>query len=189
MESLLACAKPGLDVSRVRRLPRLAGHLIEGYIRSHAMKRSIRRLARSRTFHLALGLAWLPYMAMRCVDNPVTHEGCGVMAAEHRRAEERPGTSGRSHQNDRDAVEQHSTEHHDHAGHEHSRPVHTCCELTGKYNITVSSTIPLSPPVEIATFATPSAGMGWQGGTRWYAPPVAVAHAPPFYLLHSTLLI
>jgi hypothetical protein len=75
-------------------------------------------------------------------------------------------------------------------GHDHdSGSGHTCCEVTGKYNVTVASSIPLAPPVLIATFVTSIASTGTQRGTRWFSPTVAVAHSPPSYLLQSALLI
>ncbi len=97
-------------------------------VRSQAMRPLMRKLTRSCTFHFALGVAWLPYILMRCHDNPATHE------------------------------------------------------VTGKYDVTVASTISLAPPVLIATLLAPAASIGWQ-------PTVPLAHGPPSYLLHYALLI
>lgn len=154
------------------------------------MRRLMCKLTCSRTFHLALGVAWLPYILMRCQDNPTTHEDCGMM-----RAHDEEGVETGEHHHARGAMDHHdAVEHraveHGQTGHRHdSGPAHTCCQATGKYNVTVASIVPLAPPVLLVTLPAPGASIGWQRGIRWSSRAVPVAHGPPSYILHSTLLI
>src|SRR5262249_26660874 len=101
----------------------------------------LQRMTRSRVIPVALAVTWLPYIATRCVENPVTHEECPVLLraarvhaeAYHSRADPQGG--------------QGST-HHERQG-KHSQ-IRSCCELTGKCNSVSAAVSSLDPRASLA---------------------------------------
>ncbi len=126
---------------------------------------------------VALLLACLPYLAIRCVGAP---GGCEVVS---KGAHADSGSEGHGH--------------HDHeaaAGHRHDQGSpsdrdRSCCELTGKCDIKITASAPaIDPPALVATLP-----LVVPVSDRWTTvliiPPAELAHGPPLYLRHATLLI
>jgi hypothetical protein len=134
---------------------------------------ALRQIQRRRVVVLALALAWLPYVTLRCIAAPGSaHAGCDVL--EH-------GSEAAAHDV--------NVGHHERRGHDHEGPASTCCELTGKSSITLSTPFSVDPPILSAiaislsgAVAPASRVLGMSGGL-WHA------HAPPTYLRNSTLRI
>ena len=146
------------------------------------MIRSFRKMGRSHLIPVLLAVTWLPYISTRCVMNPLTQAGCGVLPAAA--AEARPEGQ-HSHGHSQHAA---TPTHHDDRG---SRaPVHTCCDLTGKCDIKVSSPAPSVDPVAVVaalpalTHLTRPSTDGLQ-----HRPVIIPTHGPPPYLRNVTLLI
>ena len=137
------------------------------------------RMRGCRAITAALAVAWLPYIATRCVENPATHAGCRVL----------PDTSythaaeASAHSRHRMAAGRHE--------HQHSRaPGHTCCDLTGKCNIKVTPGTPSLAPVQMmATLPAATQVSAPHAESLPHRAAPAVAHAPPTYLRNLTLLI
>jgi hypothetical protein len=144
------------------------------------MNRPFPKLRRWQAISLLLAITWLPYTATRCVENPFTHDGCGMLATAHEHPE-----GHHSHAASHDGV----TPTHQHHDGQHS-PVRTCCELTGKCNIKVTAPVPsIDPPAllavlpAVARVPAPTAYELQCGPTR------ALAHGPPTYLRNAVLRI
>ena len=141
----------------------------------------LRRIRRSRAIPLALAVTWLPYISTRCVVDPGTHAGCGVLpTAAHAHPEDH-----HAHAHSHDG----STPAHSDHGHRRS-PARTCCEVTGKCNIKVTSPAPSADPPAVTVTASavewstvPSA----ENVQHW--PAHDLAHGPPTYLRNATLRI
>ena len=79
--------------------------------------------------------------------------------------------------------------------HNHSRgpgsaPSRTCCDLTGKCNVTLTSIVPsLNPADTIAMVSLNVQPIALQRQYSHRGPARGVAHAPPTYLRNLTLLI
>jgi hypothetical protein len=122
---------------------------------------------------MTLVLAWLPYVALRCVAAPgPAHAACGML--EH-------GSEAAEHDV--------NVGHHGHRGHDHEGPASTCCELTGKSNVTVATPLFVDPPmlsaIAVSLFGavTPASEVLGMSGR------LSHAHAPPTYLRNSALRI
>jgi hypothetical protein len=135
-----------------------------------------RMFRRSRTLVALLLGVLVPYVSTRCLP------GCTVVhgaAAHHHAAvtHERGGVH-------RHAA--HDAERPADAGHDHDQP--SCCQVTGKLAVTVPSPAAgmagplLRPALRVAPTGRLSAG-------RTLPPPEFLAHGPPVYLLHATLVI
>jgi hypothetical protein len=119
----------------------------------------------------ALVVAWLPYVVFRCV--PVAgaaHAACYMLG-----------------QRDESRARNVGGHHHDHPGQHREGSASTCCDLTGKSNVTLPAAFAADPPPLTALAASPS--------NRVAPPAVALdgpgrlsrAHAPPAYLGNSAL--
>lgn len=134
---------------------------------------AVRQIWRRRVVVLALVLAWLPYVTLRCI--PVSgsaHAWCDVLAH---------GSEAAGHDV--------NVGHHERRGHDHEGPASTCCELTGKSSVTLSAPFSVDPPILSAiaislsgAVAPASEVLGMLGGL-WHA------HAPPTYLRNSAFRI
>jgi len=123
-----------------------------------------------------VALTWLPYMSARCIEGATA--GCPLVTEEHE-AEGQPRHESHDHG---------TAAHHDHDG-KSSAPERTCCELTGKCAVEVTSQTPTaSPAVAVAVVETVD------------VLPLAVrvarvlrvadpTHHPPPYIRFATLLI
>lgn len=145
-----------------------------------------RHMRRCRAVSVVLGVAWLPYIATRCITVPGAHADCDVLwpsahaAADH--------TAPHHHAND--ALAQPEPQHHHHSHTPSKAPAHTCCDLTGKCNIKVTPGTASLDPVQLVAIlpvavdaSVPHADLPPHRG----AP--ALAHAPPTYLRNVTLLL
>src|SRR5512143_3746521 len=137
------------------------------------------RMRGCRAITVALAVAWLPYIATRCVENPATHTGCRILPdAPYTHAAEAP-----AHSHHRMAVGQHN--------HQPRRaPGQTCCDLTGKCNIKVTPSTPSLAPVQLmATLPAAIHAFAQHAESLPQHAAPAFAHAPPTYLRNVTLLI
>lgn len=137
-------------------------------------------MARCQGIPLVLAVTWLPYITTRCVENPFTHAGCGMLATAHRHSE-----GHHSHAPSHDSV----TPMHQH--HESpDSPARTCCELTGKCNIKAASPGPSIDPPTLLTTLPAIARLPVTGAHELaHVPSFALAHGPPTYLRNATLRI
>jgi hypothetical protein len=145
------------------------------------MKAPLRNIRACRSISVVLAIAWLPYIAMRCVDNPATHAGCGML----RGAAHAPGSDGHGPSHEGMA---HGGGTHNH-GQEPAR-AHTCCDLTGKCDVKITTGAPSLAPPLLATILPVAVRAIVADPERLSAcltPPVA--HAPPTYLRNATLLL
>jgi len=134
---------------------------------------ALRKIRRCWVVVLALALAWLPYVTLRCIPAPGSpHAGCDVL--EH-------GSEAAGHDV--------NVGHHERRGHDHEGPASTCCELTGKSNVTLSTPFSLDPPIlsaiaiSLSGAVAPASEVLGMSGRLWHA------HAPPIYLRNSALRI
>jgi hypothetical protein len=141
----------------------------------------LRKIRACRAIPVVLGIAWLPYITTRC-ENPLTHTGCGILPAAvyeegHEPRRQRHGDSD-------DGMAQ---------GHHHQHkhlPVRTCCELTGKCDIKITSGTPsLVPLMLVADLPAAVHPILARRQLRHRRSAPAVAHAPPTYLRKVALLI
>jgi hypothetical protein len=134
---------------------------------------ALRQIRRRRVVVLALALAWLPYVTLRCVAAPGSaHAGCDVL--EH-------GS---------EAAENHANVgHHERRGHDHEGPASTCCELTGKSKVTLSTPLSFDPPILSAIAISLSGAVAPASEVLGMSGRLSHAHAPPTYLRNSALRI
>lgn len=133
---------------------------------------ALRQIRRRRMMVMALALAWLPYVVVRCIAAPgPAHAECGML--EHGGETAEHGVS----------------EHHEHGEHEHEGPVRTCCELTGKSNITLAAPLSVYPPILFAIAVSPSGAASRASEVFGTSARLQHAHAPPAYLRNSALRI
>lgn len=146
-----------------------------------------RRIRRCRAVSVMLGVAWLPYIATRCIMVPGAHADCGVLSPRtHADADHSA-----SHHHAHDALAQPQPQHH-HNGHTPSKqPAHTCCDLTGKCNIKITTPgpPPLDPVQLVAILPVAVDASVQHAVLPAYRGAPALAHAPPTYLRNATLLI
>ncbi len=146
------------------------------------MGTSLHRIRGSRVTPVVLVITWLPYIATCCIENPITHVGCGILPPAHAHAH-----AAQEHSHEGAAPERHA-HHREHNG-KHGSP-HPCCDLAGKCDVNVSSGRPSLAPVQLVS-ALPVAV---DARIRHVELPPdrkgpALAHAPPTYLRNATLLI
>jgi hypothetical protein len=132
-----------------------------------------RRIRHRRVVVIALTLAWLPYVAFRCVPGDHSAEiACDLLAHVS------------------EAQKQHHVgpSRHAEAGHDHDGPAQTCCELTGKTSVTLVASASIEaqmvavPLVPGSQALAPEPTIDTRGG-------VCRAHAPPIYLRNTALRI
>jgi hypothetical protein len=141
------------------------------------MRLSLGRIRGCRVIPFVLAVAWLPYVATRCVENPVTHVGCGMLPAAYAHTGDAGGHS-------QHGMASQPGHHHNHA------PAHTCCDLTGKCNIKITPSTASLDPLQLVALApvTPDRVVPHADCSRRQATPT-LAHAPPIYLRDLTLLV
>jgi hypothetical protein len=146
--------------------------------REESMRTPLRKIRDCRAIAFVLAVAWLPYIATRCIENPLTHHCSVLPAAAHAHAGE---THEPSHHGMASA---HDDQHHKTA------PAHTCCDLTGKCNMKLAAATPSFVPIHLVAIlplavdaSVPYAELPPQRDAA------ALAHAPPTYLRNATLLI
>lgn len=146
---------------------------------------------RMRILVAVVATAWLPYTLLRCFDNP-DHSGCPMMNVAAKASE--PESHDHAHHDHHSPAAQ-SAGHHSHDGvpsstKDHERGQDTCCELTGKCNVLVTTTSTLvdaPAPIGLApSVVVPLARDGrvlavWPGSVR--------IHGPPIYLANETLIL
>lgn len=126
-----------------------------------------------------LALAWLPYIAAHCIENPLTHTCVMMAAAAHQHAgaaqAQAAATSG-----------QHAHCH----GTKHAPARSCCCDLVGKCDIKGSPSVP-SPASALVVAALPVAtgGIVLDGQSVEARAVVTLVHGPPIYLCNLTLRI
>ena len=140
----------------------------------------LRSLLKSQGVSVALLFTCVPYLAIRCVSAP---DGCDMMPT---RAHAHSSSEGHGHHDHKTTSGHHHDQHHQGSPH---HPDRTCCELTGKCAITITVSTPaVDPPALVATL--PSVVLlSERCTTGLMTPPAELAHGPPLYLLHATLLI
>ncbi|HLE57044.1 MAG TPA: hypothetical protein VJB15_08175, partial [Rhodothermia bacterium] len=138
------------------------------------MARTLLTFRRCRIVAMAALLAWLPYTSVWCAENPFGNVGCPILPAS--------AHAGHHHENAAGAPA-HST-HDDHG------PARSCCQLTGKCGINVTSAQgpDLTPAIVTASAIYPVeaslAQSPFVASSR-----IDATHGPPIYLQHLTLLI
>jgi len=144
------------------------------------MKGSFRHALQHPAIAVAFAVVWLPYVSTaRCVHSPFAHGDCGMLD---------PGSHDL-------AVAEAGPHMHHHGPHalpegtprRHS-PVHTCCELTGKTNVTLSSP-DLLPAPAAAVFALTPPALHVPSAGIVASLPTPVANSPPLFLRICALLI
>jgi len=142
---------------------------------------SLRKLGHRQVIPIVLAAAWLPYMAMRCSMSPAAGAGCHVVPG----AAQAHATEHRGHG---DAHHGGSPEHADHG--KHRAPTRTCCDVTGKCEIRAASTVSSAdPPMLAAVLPVAVSALAPPLGELKHRPAMPVAHGPPTYLRHLTLLV
>jgi hypothetical protein len=138
----------------------------------------LQRTRRCRVTPVVLALAWLPYVATRCIENPVTHTCVMVAAVAHQHASAAPA---RVHEGATSG--QHARCH----GDKHAPARTCCCDLAGKCDIKASSGVPAPAPA-VAVAALPVASdIVLDGLNLNPRVPVTLAHGPPTYLRNLSL--
>jgi len=141
---------------------------------------ALRLIRKCKSIPILLGIAWLPYTTIRCVENPATHEGCGVL----------PVTAHHHTSNNHEHAATRSTGAQTHNQHRHHSPVRTCCDLTGKCNIKITPSVSSLDPIHLVALLPVRAGAYLPSAElRPYRGGLAHAHAPPTYLLNVALLL
>lgn len=142
------------------------------------MNGSLHRIRRQRSLLALVAITWLPFISVLCVEGPAN--GCPTLAAGH----------------EQEAVQEHHHASHAHdqgqADHDHEKsgaPEHTCCQLTGKCAVELSSPTSSAPAIVAVTWIrTPNmrpAAVSVRPA-QYVADPT---HHPPPYLRFATLLI
>jgi hypothetical protein len=137
-----------------------------------------RRVPASRVVLCLLAIASLPYTPSRCVRCPVEHTRCRMSAA-----------------GDAHSLGEHGSDHGAHVArpeqHEHRNGAPLgCCHLTGKRQVYVAFFTPLQDPAALIT-VLPATAFAETAQATASLPlfTLGIAHGPPRYLLHATLLI
>src|ERR1035437_8600700 len=129
----------------------------------------LRSLRKSQVASVALLFTCLPYLTIRCVGAP---GGCEVMPT---RANAHSSAEGHSHHDHKTASGHHHDQHDQGSPH---HPDRSCCELTGKCNITITASTPaVDPPALVATLpSVVFVSERWTTGLM--TPPAELAHGP-----------
>ena len=102
------------------------------------------RIRSHRGIMAVMVLTWLPYISVRCIEGATS--GCPLVSEQHEAGQPRHQGHHYAPQHGHDEGDDHGTAaHHDHDG--SSVPERTCCELTGKYAVEVTSQAPTASPV------------------------------------------
>ena len=143
-----------------------------------------RHLRRCRAISVVLGVAWLPYIATRCIMVPGAHADCDMLSpSAHADADHTV-----PHHHAPDALAQPEPQHQSHTP--SKQPAHSCCDLTGKCNIKVTPGTPsLDPGHLVATLPVAVDARIRHAELPPDRGAPALAHAPPTYLRNATLLI
>lgn len=144
-----------------------------------------RRRRHCRQISLALGVVWLPYIAVRCVGNPANHGDCGMLHPATQAHAENAHVHGHHHETPSPVSHDHN-----HSRGPGSGPSHTCCDLTGKCNVTITSVVPslnAADTISMVSLIVQPIALLPQYSHR--SPVRGVAHAPPTYLRNLTLRI
>ena len=148
------------------------------------MNGTLHRIRRRRSLLVLVAITWLPYVSVRCVEGATN--GCPISATAHEHGEMKRETHSHEHH--------HATDAHDRgeADHEHGNlpgPERTCCQLTGKYAIELTSpTVSAPATTALAKIWTPSARPSAVSVLAVRHVPDPTHHPPP-YLRFATLLI
>src|SRR6266542_3081283 len=81
-----------------------------------------------------------------------------------------------------EATEHGVSEHHEHREHDHEGPARTCCELTGKSNVTLATPLSVDPPILFAIAVSPGRAVTPAREVLGNSGRLQHAHAPPAYL-------
>ncbi len=143
---------------------------------------SLRRIRTRRVIPLVLAVAWLPYMSVRCIGDPATHTGCGILPA----PVHAQGAEAHVHAHEGDVPAQPAGH-----GQKHKPPLGCmCCNLMAKCATRATPAVPSLAPLQLATQLPATVQAVFPHLVRLHqGPATAVAHAPPTYLLNVTLLI
>jgi hypothetical protein len=141
------------------------------------MASPFRRMRGCRVTPVVLALAWLPYIATRCVENPLTHT-CVMMAAMAHNA----GTA-HAHSPGAATSGQHSHCH----GDKHAPARGCCCDLADKCDIEDSSGVPLTAPALLVAASPVASDIILDGHSFGPGGFLTVAHGPPTYLRNLSL--
>jgi hypothetical protein len=128
-----------------------------------------------------LVVAWLPYIATRCVQNPLTHPGCHVY----------PGAAVADGQHS--AADSHEHSHpmaRAQGDHRQQSPHRTCCDLTGECSVRIAvGAAQLDAPTLLAAVPVAPVMVMPAATDSPHCDIVLVAHSPPTYLRNATLLL
>jgi hypothetical protein len=127
---------------------------------------------KSQVVSVGLLFTCLSYLANRCICAP---GGCEIMP-----------TRGHGHHDHKTASGHHHDQHDQGSPH---HPDRSCCELTGTCAITITVSTPAVDPPALVTALPSVVPVSERWTTGLMAPPAELAHGPPLYLLHATLLI
>lgn len=144
------------------------------------MNRPLNGIRRHRGLLALVAITWLPFVSMRCIEG-VT-EGCPVLGTAHEHGED--GSQGDGHDHHAEHAQGRGA-----ADHGHDRSNRTCCELTGKFAVEVTSGTTSAPLVPLATWVRPSELLPRLSAKRPVQRVADPTHHPPPYLLFATLLI
>ena len=154
---------------------------------------SFSKLRKSRLTMMLVATAWLPYMLVCCVVDPFeastgSAPKCHVLASllpSSTEAETHSAHSGH-HGAQHGAVSHHSDSRDSHD----TSPAQTCCELTGKANVTVEKSVDFGAQSAIVTAAL---AVSEPTSPERLARTVALIdvheHGPPLYLRNASFLI
>ncbi len=151
------------------------------------------RLRRSRLTLAVVATVWLPYMSVCCIAAPLGGaEGssacCPMLAGPMQH-------SAQADSHDSHAVGHsgsHGVEltHADASSADDQMPARTCCELTGKFRVTVSKNIDLDAPTGVVTVSLIQCELADCRAEKVTREPVAnLALSPPLYLTNASFLI
>ena len=151
------------------------------------------RLRRSRLMMMLVATAWLPYMMVCCVvapfeDSTSSRPNCHILASVLPGEAEAHTHSGHSghHGGHHDAASHHGDSEKSH----NPPPAQTCCELTGKANVTLEKSIDFgAEPTMVAVALVVSEPTLSERPVRTLELSDIREHGPPLYVKNASFLI
>ena len=143
---------------------------------------------------MLLATAWLPYMMVCCVVDPFADSSgaqpdCHILAGISPAAADASAHS--AHAGDHHGADHGSTGHHgDSKGSHDGAPAHSCCDLTGKTNVTIDKGLDFTAQPGLITVTYQFPDLVFPERSSLSAELVDPhEHSPPIYLRNASFLI
>lgn len=154
---------------------------------------SFSKLRKSRLTMMVLATAWLPYMMVCCVVSPFENASgaepnCHILAGLAPASAE---ASTHSHSGDHSAHHEAGSHHDDSkSSHDGQTPAHSCCELTGKTNVTLEKGVEFTAQPALVVVAVLFSELSFPDHVSTSSARVDLhEHSPPIYLKNASFLI